>query len=213
MITAEGLCKSFGAIRAVENVSFVVENKKSLCIQGRSGCGKTTLLKMLALILTPDSGNIFVEGNRFDQIGHRDPAKVRPRIGYSFQEPLLLPYLTALENIVMVLSPITARSSSQLRKEATLLLSKFGLSKRLKHYPQKLSVGEKKRVDLARAVLKTPSVLIADEPFSNLDPETIRIVMSVLRDYQDLGGSVIYSSTNPSDSKFASDCYRMTFQG
>jgi ABC-type lipoprotein export system ATPase subunit len=209
MIAAKSLCKSFGAINAVKDASFTVERGSSACILGRSGCGKTTLLKMMASILTPDKGDVVLDGLFVTRSRGWELTRLRSTIGYSFQEPLLLPYLDALENITSVLYPITSRPKLAITEQAKKILSILGLSGRMSHYPSKLSVGEKKRVDLARALVKSPSVLIADEPFSNLDPETSGAVMRVLREFVRNGGTLVYSSTNPSERKFAHNTYKM----
>jgi polar amino acid transport system ATP-binding protein len=210
LIAAKSLCKSFEAINPVKDVSFTVEGGSSICILGRSGCGKTTLLKMMASILTPDGGYVLLDGKNVTRLRGAELTRLRSKIAYSFQEPLLLPYLNALENITSVLYPISSRPKSSIIEEARKTLSLLGLASRMNHYPSKLSVGEKKRVDLSRALVKNPSILIADEPFSNLDPETSGAVMRVLREFLRSGGTLAYSSTNPSERKFAHKTYRMS---
>jgi len=165
-------------------------------------------LKLLALISRPDSGEIFIDDAAVKEHGST-LFHLRSRIGYSFQEPLLLPYLSAVENISYVVSPLSSLSRSHLNDKATKLLVRLGLSERLANFPSKLSVGEKKRVDLSRALLKEPMVMIADEPFSSLDPQTSKAVMDVLREYVEKSGILVYSSTNPLDSRFASRTYNM----
>lgn len=211
-LIAEGLFKSYGAIKAVENISLHVESGKSLCIQGRSGSGKTSLLKMLALISRPDKGNVFINGVNTTESSEGEITRLRRRIGFSFQEPLLLPYLNAIQNLSLVISSVNDRKLPELEFEARELLSRLGLSKRLYHFPSKLSVGEKKRVDFARAVSKHPIVIIADEPFANLDPETSRLVAGLLEDHLNKGGAVVYSSTEPTHSKIADDCLKLSPQ-
>ena len=208
-LLGEGLYKSYGAIRAVHGISLSIQQSKALCIQGRSGSGKTTLLKILALVSKPDRGNLLIDGINSVEASDSILTKLRKRIGFSFQEPLLLPYLSAIQNLSLVVSQITHRKHSDLESEGTKLLSRIGLAERLDHFPSKLSVGEKKRVDLARAIMKHPVVLIADEPFANLDPETSRKVIEVLKDYMRAGGAVVYSSTEPSHSKMADDLLKL----
>ena len=207
-LVTEKLGKSYGAIKAVEGIDLEVKRGRSLCILGRSGCGKTTLLKMLGLILKPDHGRVFIDGVDFSRSSEQEMARSRLKIGFSFQEPLLLPYLNALQNLSLVVSKVTARNLRELELEATQLLSQLGLSKRLGHLPSKLSVGEKNRIDLARAILKHPAIIIADEPFANLDPETSLIVAGALRNHLRTGGILVFSSTEPSHTKQADDCLR-----
>jgi ABC-type lipoprotein export system ATPase subunit len=196
LITLESVAKSFGSVEVLTNLSLNLESSMSHCIIGRSGCGKSTLLKMMALIAKPDKGKITINGTDVTLLNEQECEKFRNQtISYSFQEPLLIPYMTSLENITEVLG---------IDKDMAIReLSRLGLSKRLDHLPSKLSVGEKKRVDIARAILKGSSILIADEPLSNLDPASSLMVMELLRAHANNGGSVIYSAVEPTDGKFA----------
>ncbi len=196
MLKLDRVYKSFGSIKVLENFNFEVERGKSVCIVGRSGCGKSTLLKVIALIAAPDTGQVLLEGTEVNWWDETIVDAVRKeKIAYSFQEPLLVPYMTALENLTEVLGVG--------KVEAVDLLSELGLSDRLNHMPSKLSVGEKKRVDVARAILKGSKLLVADEPLSNLDPSTGLKVMNLLKAHSEKGGLVVYSSVEPSDVKFA----------
>jgi ABC-type lipoprotein export system ATPase subunit len=202
MIKLEGVSKSYGSIRVLENFSFDVEAGSSLCIVGRSGCGKSTLLKLVALIARPDRGSIVIEGRKVNGLNEAELEELRKeKIAYSFQEPLLIPYMTALENLTEIIGVQ--------RERAVDMLSQLRLSDRLNHKPPKLSAGEKKRVDIARAVLRRSPVLVADEPLSNLDPSTGLKVMELLREHAQNGGTVVYSSVEPSDAKFADSVINM----
>lgn len=196
MLKLEGVYKSYGAIRVLENFSLDTEQAKSVCIVGRSGCGKSTLLKIIALIASPDKGQMWLNGT---ETSHLKEAELdvfrRDNVAYSFQEPLLIPYMSALENLTDIVGAE--------KENAVELLSQLGLSERLGHMPSKLSVGEKKRVDVARALLKGSSLLVADEPLSNLDPSTGVKVMELLNRHAKNGGTVVYSSVEPSDARFA----------
>ena len=196
MLKLEGVYKSYGAIRVLEDFSFEVEEAKSICIVGKSGCGKSTLLKIIALIAPPDGGRVLIDGREISGLRESELDAVRrEKIAYSFQEPLLIPYMTALENLTEILGAE--------KEKAVEVLSKLGFSDRLGHMPSKLSVGEKKRVDVARAVLKGSALLVVDEPLSNVDPSTGLKVMELLRDHARNGGMVVYSSVEPSDARFA----------
>ena len=196
MIKLENVSKSYGSLKVIENFSFNFEKGKSVCIVGQSGCGKSTLLKLIALIAKPNQGYVVINGRKINELNDAEYEKERrEKIAYSFQEPLLIPYLTALENIAEVLGVD--------KDQVIEKLSRLGLSNRLNHKPSKLSVGEKKRVDIARAVLKRSPILVADEPLSNLDPSSGLKVMELLKEYVTNGGTVVYSSVDPSDAKFA----------
>jgi len=196
MLKLEGVYKSYGAIRVLENFSLDAEQAKSVCIVGRSGCGKSTLLKIIALIASPDKGQMWLNGTETSRLREAElDVFRRDNVAYSFQEPLLIPYMSAIENLTEIVG---------VKKEnAVELLSQLGLSERLGHMPSKLSVGEKKRVDVARALLKGSSLLVADEPLSNLDPSTGVRVMELLNRHARNGGMVVYSSVEPSDARFA----------
>jgi len=196
MLKLEGVYKSYGAIRVLENFSLDAEQAKSVCIVGRSGCGKSTLLKIIALIASPDKGQMWLNGTETSRLREAElDVFRRDNVAYSFQEPLLIPYMSALENLTEIVG---------VKKEnAVELLSQLGLSERLGHMPSKLSVGEKKRVDVARALLRGSSLLVADEPLSNLDPSTGVRVMELLNRHARNGGMVVYSSVEPSDARFA----------
>ena len=196
MLKLEGVYKSYGAIRVLENFGLDTDRAKSVCIVGRSGCGKSTLLKIIALIASPDKGQMWLNGTETSRLSQAELDVLRrDNVAYSFQEPLLIPYMSALENLTDIVGAE--------KENAVELLSQLGLSERLDHMPSKLSVGEKKRVDVARALLKGSSLLVADEPLSNLDPSTGVRVMELLNGHAKNGGTVVYSSVEPYDARFA----------
>lgn len=197
MIHADRISKSYGAVTALKKLSFEVPSSSSCCLLGRSGCGKSTALKIAALIAQPDTGSISIDGEIVNSEGEVDQRPIGRKIGYSFQEPLLLPFLSALENVVLA-NP--APDSNRIARD---LLSDLGLSGRMSHTPSKLSVGEKKRVDVARALLKNPTVLIMDEPFSSLDPESRAQVSGAFDKYVAAGGTLLYSAVDKSHSTWA----------
>ena len=119
----------------------------------------------------------------------------RQKVSYTFQEPLLIPYISVLENITEV--------TGAAKDKAVEILTQLGLGERLSHRPGKLSGGEKKRVDVARAILRGMPILLADEPLSNLDPETGDKMMEVLKSHAEQGGTLVYSCVEPSDTKYS----------
>lgn len=196
MIEAVDVHKSYGAIRVLEAFSLRVEEGDSTSIYGRSGSGKTTLLKILASFIAPDKGTVYVEGRDVSKLREGGLARLRGEVvGFSFQEPLLLPYLSALENVVWP-AYVTRHSPSNLRARAVRLLERLGLQDRLDHKPRMLSVGEKKRVDIARALLRQPKVVMADEPTSNLDSETATLVLDLLQGSKDETTTVVFTTTS-----------------
>ncbi len=201
-IVLREISKSYGATIVLRGVSLRVDPGSPICIQGKNGSGKTTLLKIMALIAAADAGSVIINGMDLANV----TASVRERVrielmGYSFQEPLLIPYLTALENLLVATAFSPSPNSS--KSKAIRLLSDVGLSSRTDHLPSKLSVGEKKRVDLARAILRRPKILIADEPLSNLDPDSAELVVGLLDNYNEEGEFVICSASDPAHAKWA----------
>src|SRR3989442_12218503 len=137
MLTATNLSKSFGSIKAVRNVNLQVQNGSAACILGRSGCGKSTLLKIVGLLIRADKGEVVIDQISATQSNGSKLQKLRQVIGYSFQEPLLFPYLNALENITAIVIPTGERPRFDIPGEARETLSRLGLSQRLAHRPSK----------------------------------------------------------------------------
>jgi putative ABC transport system ATP-binding protein len=156
-----------GAVRALRDVSFSIVRGEYVAIMGPSGSGKSTLLNLLGALDHPCRGEICFEGQSLARMHDLDRFRART-IGFVFQSFHLLPTLTAIENvqIPMFEGPLDRRARVRKAEE---LLCLVGLSHRLKHVPQKLSVGERQRVAIARALANGPSILLADEPTGNLD--------------------------------------------
>lgn len=201
-IRLEGVYKSYGAVKVVEGISLLAEEGKSLCLVGRSGCGKSTLLKLMALIMRIDSGNLIIGGKDTAKITDSQMDELRSeKVAYTFQEPLLIPYISTLENVIVA----TGASKEKARE----VLAYLGLGNRLNYRPPKLSGGEKKRVDVARAVLRGTPIIIADEPLSNLDSETGEKVMGLLLTHREKGGVLVYSSVESREARYANQVVNM----
>jgi len=198
----EKIYKSYGAIKVLEGIDLSIEKGKSICLLGRSGCGKSTMLKVIAMLTRPDSGKIYMDDRDVTSMQQDELDVLRSSlIAYSFQEPLLLPYLTAIENITVPLGIEENR--------AVEVLGQLGLEERASHRATKLSGGERKRVDIARALLRNCPILIADEPLSNLDPDSGEKVMELLDKHKEIGGMVIYSSVDPAGAEYADSVINM----
>lgn len=185
IIEGIGLTKRFGfgsaAVVAIDSVDIHIEERELVMIMGDSGCGKTTLISLLGCILTPDSGELRIDGEEIDLNG-RDLSLIRrQKIGFVFQLFHLLPYLTALEN-VMVAMDIAKTDTSEAENRAIELLTKVGLNGRLHHRPAQMSGGEKQRVSFARALANRPKVIFADEPTANLDSRQSDNLMSLIQE-------------------------------
>jgi osmoprotectant transport system ATP-binding protein len=169
MLEVLGLGKSFGGVRAVEEVSFSLAKGELLAIVGGSGSGKTTLLKMLNALVEPDRGSIRLAGERLgSQPGHL----LRRRIGYVFQKVGLFPHLTVGENISITPS-LQGWERSAIARRVRDLLSLLELDPSIEtRFPAELSGGQQQRVGVARALAARPQFMLLDEPFGALDPST-----------------------------------------
>ncbi len=185
VVEGTGLTKRFGTgdatVVAVDAVDIRIEESELVMIMGDSGCGKTTLISVLGCILTPDAGELRIDGKPID-LANEDLSVIRhEKIGFVFQLFHLLPYLTALEN-VMVAMDIAGTKTVEAEKRATELLTQVGLSDRLHHRPAQLSGGEKQRVSFARALANRPKIIFADEPTANLDSRQSDNLMNLIQE-------------------------------
>ncbi len=180
-----GLTKRFGigdaAVTAIDSVDIRIEERELVMIVGDSGCGKTTLISLLGCILTPDAGELRIDGDMIDPVNHDLSSVRRDKIGFVFQMFHLLPYLTALEN-VMVAMDIAKTKEAEAEKRAIELLTRVGLSERLHHRPAQLSGGEKQRVSFTRALVNRPKIIFADEPTANLDSRQSDNLMNLIEE-------------------------------
>lgn len=174
----------------LDQIQLQVKSGEGLAIVGASGSGKSTLLGMLAGLDLPSEGEIFIAGQALHLMDEEQRAKLRSeKIGFVFQSFLLIPELTALENVML---PAELRGIKQARELATTLLKEVGLGERLQHKPAKLSGGEQQRVALARAFICQPALLLADEPTGNLDQHTGQKIADLLfRMNQESGSSLV----------------------
>ncbi|MCG9130354.1 ABC transporter ATP-binding protein [Candidatus Poribacteria bacterium] len=185
VVEGTGLTKRFGTgdatVVAVDSVDIRIEESELVMIMGDSGCGKTTLISLLGCILTPDAGELRIDGALIDPV-NEDLSVIRHgKIGFVFQLFHLLPYLTAVEN-VMVAMDIASTKTDAAEKRATELLTQVGLSERVHHRPAQLSGGEKQRVSFARALANRPKIIFADEPTANLDSRQSDNLMNLIQE-------------------------------
>ena len=185
VVEGKALTKRFGeggaGVIAVDGVDITIHESELVMLMGDSGCGKTTLISLLGCILTPNEGELWIDGERISHLNQDLSVVRREKIGFVFQLFHLLPYLTALEN-VMVAMDLAGKKSNQAETRAKELLTQVGLEDRLDHRPSQLSGGEKQRVSFARALANNPKIVFADEPTANLDSRQSENLMSLVRE-------------------------------
>jgi ABC-type lipoprotein export system ATPase subunit len=210
MLGARGLRKEYGReaslVRAVDRVDLDVLAGETLAVMGPSGCGKSTLLHLLGGLDKATAGQIWLAGQRIDQMSERRLAALRrDAVGFVFQAFHLMDELTAVENVELP-ALLAGRSARTARRRASELLDQVGLGDRARHLPSELSGGQRQRVAIARALANAPLVVLADEPTGNLDSEA---TLDVLRLFESLhqAGQTLVIVTH--DSRIAATADRL----
>ena len=178
-------------VNAVYDMNLTIKKGEFVFVIGASGSGKSTLIKMLYREEKPTNGSIMLGGVNVAKLKNRKVYKIRRKIGIVFQDYKLLEKLTVYENIAFVLE-IYGMKQKEMRPKILTALEQVGLKDKARSYPLELSGGEQQRVNIARAIVSNPKVLICDEPTGNLDPKTSLEVMKVIEDInKDLGTTII----------------------
>lgn len=200
LIKINNLNKEFGKVKTLNNINLSVYEGEWLAIMGPSGSGKSTLLNILSLMDTPSSGEYILDNENLEQMDEEQKITLRrEKIGLVFQQFHLIPYLNALENVMLS----QYYHSSVDEEDAKMVLEKVGLSHRLTHLPSQLSGGEQQRVCIARALINNPELLLADEPTGNLDEANEQIVLQTLQKLKNEGKTIVLITHNPDLAKFA----------
>ncbi len=177
-----------GEVRALDGVDLRVEQGEFVAVRGASGSGKSTLLLTIGAMVRPTSGRVLIAGRDVYALSPSQRARFRAEtIGFVFQMFHLVPYLSVLENVLL---PSLAAPGGG-RGAAAALLERFGLSHRLHHRPAELSIGERQRAAMARALLNRPRLILADEPTGNLDPANAAEVMNHLAEFHREGATIV----------------------
>ncbi len=193
-IGVRDLGKRFGAVVALQSVSFDVQAGEFIAIMGPSGSGKTTLLNILSLLDMPSEGSYRLDGIETAGLDAREQTVIRrEKIGLVFQQFHLIPYLTALENVMLA----QYYHSMADRSEALEALDRVGLAPRSGHLPSQLSGGEQQRVCIARALINAPALILADEPTGNLDAVNEEMVMALFEQLRREGRTIVLVTHNP----------------
>ena len=184
MITLKQVSKSYGVVTAVRQVDLAIPPGCIFGIIGRSGAGKSSILRVMSLLETPDTGEVYYSGERVDGLRGRALLERRRRMGMIFQNFNLLGSRSASGNIAYPLE-IAGLPKKQIDRRVRELLEMVGISDKRKARMRELSGGQKQRVAIARALAANPEVLFCDEATSSLDPQTTRSILSLIRDLQD----------------------------
>ena len=201
LIHLDGVTKIFYTeeveTHALSDINMDIKTGEFVSIAGPSGSGKTTLLSLLGLLDTPSGGNYVLNEHPVESLSASERARVRNReIGFIFQSFNLIGDLTVYENVEL---PLTYRgmAKAERRERVEAALERVGMSHRMKHYPSQLSGGQQQRVAVARAVVGSPSILLADEPTGNLDSGNAEAVMSLMGELHNEGATICMVTHDP----------------
>ena len=200
IIKTENICKSFGSVEVLKNVSLTVEPGEVVVIIGPSGAGKSTYLRSLNHLEKPTSGKIWIDdkliedrvnGHNQVKLPHKERAAILLEMGMVFQRFNLFPHKTALQNVMLAPMSVKGVPEKEAKEKAVKLLNQVGLGDKLDSYPAKLSGGQQQRVAIARALAMEPKMMLFDEPTSALDPELVGDVLNVMKELAEEGMTML----------------------
>ena len=197
LLKVENLSKSYGKKKVLKNISFTINEGRIVGLLGKNGTGKSTLIKLILKEEEPTSGNIIINGKDTTFLKPKRVPYLRRSMGVVFQDFRLLADKTVYENVAFAMNIVKA-TPKHIRRQVPMVLSLVGLSGKAKVYPNELSGGEQQRVALARALVNNPSMIIADEPTGNLDPDTAWDIMNLLNEIN-LRGTTVVIATHAKD--------------
>jgi len=193
-IAVEGLSKSFGTQKVLDGFSLNVAHGETVAVLGRSGTGKSVLLRLLIGLQNPDSGHIWIQGQEISGLEGKPLNEIRKKIGFLFQQGALYDSLTVEENVEFPLSRHTTLSAQERKSRAIELLESVGMERDVEKMPSQISGGMQKRVGLARALVLGPAIVFLDEPTAGLDPITaseIGALISLLQEKHKMTSLVV----------------------
>jgi putative ABC transport system ATP-binding protein len=200
----------YTAVTPVRNVTLDVTSGDFVIVTGRSGSGKTTLLNLAAGLIKPTSGQVFADGEDINDLSEDRLSVFRSqKIGFIFQFPSLLPSLTTIENVSLPAAFALRKNPRDIRDRADSLLQSVGLTTRKEIYPKQLSAGEQKRAVIARSLINRPELVLADEPTSDLDVQTEREIMALLREIHQSGVTFLMVTHSLDLIPYATRAFRM----
>lgn len=185
VIEIEGLHKAFDDLQVLRGIDLKLHRKENLTVLGRSGSGKSVLLKIIVGLLKPDQGNVFVFGKQVDRIKNSELNAIRLRIGFSFQSSALYDSMNVFQNLAF---PLTMNNSNidqgEVRRSVEEVLEAVALSEKIFQMPADLSGGQRKRIGIARALITKPEIMLYDEPTAGLDPITSVEIIELINEVQ-----------------------------
>ena len=193
MLELKGITKTFGKIKALEDINFNVEKGEFVFITGPSGAGKTTIIRLILRELLPDQGEIILAGRDITKLPSKQIPYLRQKIGTIFQDFKVLPEKTVRENIEMALA-VCGVNQEEWKDRGIDVLKMVGLKKRHSLFPSQLSGGELQRLSMARALAINPKIVLADEPTGNLDWDTADLIMDLFQKINSEGRTVIMAT-------------------
>lgn len=195
MIKFENVTATYTENVGIFNLSFHIPKGELVFLMGPTGAGKSTVLKTIYKDIPISDGNLYINGEDVGNIRHRHVPRFRRKIGMVFQDYRLIPDRTVFENIALPLQ-IEGVSKKEIKDKVHDICEKVGLKKSINNYPNQLSGGENQRVSIARALVKKPLVILADEPTGNLDPNVSDEILDLLEIATDSGAAVLMSTHN-----------------
>lgn len=196
IIALEDVSKQYQTgVDALKNISLRIENGEFVFIVGKSGSGKSTFIKLLLKELDPTSGKLYIAGRMVNKLKRKQIPLYRRNIGVVFQDFRLLKDRTVFENVAFA-QRIIGRNKREIIRNVTTMLTIVGLTDKADAYPNELSGGEQQRVAIARALVNQPTILLADEPTGNLDPQNAWEIMMLLQEVNKMGTTVVVVTHN-----------------
>lgn len=193
MIAFHHVTKQYGNIAALNDVTFKVNPGEFVSIVGKSGAGKSTIVKLIIGEEKPTHGRVIVGSNEVNKLGPEELPRLRREVGIIFQDFKLISTKTAYENVAFALE-LTGRPQHDIENLVPQMLDMVGLAEKAKNFPSQLSGGEKQRIAIARAMVHNPAVVIADEPTGNLDDYNTQEIIKLLLKINEFGTTVILST-------------------
>ena len=203
-LKVENLHKRFGALEVLKGVSLTAYQGDVISLIGSSGSGKSTLLRCINLLEIPNSGNVWVNGERIEMTANRkgdatpksshQVDRIRTKLGMVFQQFNLWTHMTIIENVIEAPVHVLGKNKKEAKDKAMGLLEKVGIADKAKSYPAQLSGGQQQRAAIARALAMEPTVMLLDEPTSALDPELVGDVLAVMRQLAEEGRTMLIAT-------------------